>query len=97
MSVPCGTKSHADSVEKDDLSEQFPGFRRNGGEFDSEVLDRGSPPEKEPDRSLLASEELRNTQDSSCLLRIRHFPSELFCDPNNPLNEFLVTLGENTF
>jgi hypothetical protein len=40
--------------------------------------------------------QLRQTQDSSCLLRSRHFPSELLCDPDDTFNEFCVILGENT-
>ena len=40
--------------------------------------------------------QLRQIQDSSCLLRSRHFPSELRCDPDNTFDEFCVILGENT-
>ena len=40
--------------------------------------------------------QLRQTQNSSCFLRSRHFPSELLCDPDDTFNEFCVILGENT-
>ena len=43
-----------------------------------------------------AYEQLRQTQNFSRLLRSRHFPSELLCDPDDTLNEFCVILGENT-
>ena len=39
--------------------------------------------------------QLRQIQDSSCLLRSRYLPSELPCDPDDTFNEFCVILGEN--